>query len=87
MVDQNCQDLCSDSSNWMTSLAGSGFKTEEDHLNLKTVTALLFIIPAHCLVIWKYDSQKNKLKIHPIFLMWPSHWIETHVYCTIYIRA
>ena len=27
----------------MTSLAGSGFKMEEDHLNIKTVTAMLFI--------------------------------------------
>ena len=26
-------------SNWMTSLARSGFKMEEDHLNIKIVTA------------------------------------------------
>ena len=36
-----------DSSNQMTSIAGSGFKTEEDHLNTKIVTALLFIMPVH----------------------------------------
>ena len=66
LFDLNSQDLCSDSSNRMTSLAGSGFKTEEDHMNIKIVTALLFIMHAHYLVIWKYVSQKQKLKIHPI---------------------
>ena len=56
-----------DSSNRMTSLAGLGFKTEEDHLNIKIVTALLFIMPAHYLIIWTYVSQKQKkLKIHSV---------------------
>ena len=32
------------------SLAGSRFKTEEDHLQIKIVTALLFIMPEHYLV-------------------------------------
>ena len=41
----------------MTSMAGSGFKREEDHLNIKMVTALLFIMPAHYLFKWKYVSQ------------------------------
>ena len=36
-----------DSYNRMMSLAGSGFKMEEDHLNIKIVKALLFIMPAH----------------------------------------
>ena len=38
----NHQDLGSDFSNQMTLLAGSVFKMEEDHLNIKIVTALLF---------------------------------------------
>ena len=37
------------SSNEITSLAGSGFKMEEDHLNTKLVAALFFIMPAHYL--------------------------------------
>ena len=45
--------------NWMKSLAGSGFKTEEDDLNIKIFTSLLFMMPAHCLVIWRYVSQKQ----------------------------
>ena len=47
-----------DSSSWMTSLAGSSFKTEgeEDPLNFKIVAALLFIMNAHYLVISKYLS-------------------------------
>ena len=45
-----------DSSKRMTSLDDSGFKTEEDHLDIKIVRALLFIMPAHYLVIWKYVS-------------------------------
>ena len=48
-----------DSSNRMTSLADSGFKTEEDHLNMKIVIALLFIMPEHFLVKWKNVSQKQ----------------------------
>ena len=36
--------IISNSSNQMASLAGSGFKMEEDHLNIKVVTALLFIM-------------------------------------------
>ena len=73
-----------DSSNQMTSLAGSGFKGEEDHLNIKILTALLFIMSAHYLVTWKYVSQSNKLEIHPIgmaalkntlFLIFVSLWL------------
>ena len=36
--------IVSNSSNQMASLAGSGLKMEEDHLNIKVVTALLFIM-------------------------------------------
>ena len=44
----------------MTSLAGIEFKMEEeDNLNIKIVTALLFTMPAHYLVIRKYVSQKQ----------------------------
>ena len=35
------------SSNQMTSLAGSEFKMEEDHLNINIARALLFFIAAH----------------------------------------
>ena len=62
----NHPDLCSDSSNRMTSLAGSRFKTEEEHLNIKMVTALLFLMPAHYLFKWKYVHENNELKIQPI---------------------
>ena len=33
----------------MISLAGSGFKTEEDHQKIKIVAALFVIMPAHYL--------------------------------------
>ena len=33
-VYKNSQDMCSDTSNWMASLAGSVFKTVEDHLKI-----------------------------------------------------
>ena len=51
----------------MTSLVGSGFMTEEDHLNIKIVTALLFIMPAHYMDTHIYGNmyhETNKLKIH-----------------------
>ena len=83
-VTQSSRLMVLDSSNCMTSLAGSGFKTKEDRLNIKIVTALLFIMPAHFSVIWKYVSQKNKLKIHPIgmanfFKGW--HPFRVHLEC------
>ena len=37
------------SSNQIASLAGSGFKMEEDHQNIKMVAALFVIMPAHYL--------------------------------------
>ena len=40
----------------MTFLAGSGFKMEEDHLNIKIVKALFFIMPARYLFKWKHVS-------------------------------
>ena len=50
----------------MTSLAGSGLKMEEDHLNLKMVTVLLFT----CLNITYLNGnmchENNTLKIYPI---------------------
>ena len=58
----NCQDLFTDSSYQMTSLAGSGFKIEEDQLNIKIVTALLFKMTAHYVVIWKYVSKTIKIR-------------------------
>ena len=51
--------LVPDSSNRMTLLAGLGFKTEEGHLNIKMITALLFIMPAHYFFKWKYVSRKQ----------------------------
>ena len=60
MVDLNCQNLCSDSSNQMTSLAGSGFKTEEDHLNMKIVTALSLLMPKNHLVNGNMCHENNK---------------------------
>ena len=50
----------------MTSLAVSGFKTEEDHLNIKMVTALLLIMPAHTHLYENMCHEKNELKIHPV---------------------
>ena len=57
----NGQDLCSASSNWMTSPAGSGFKMAEENLNNKTVTALLIIKPTHQLMCGHMcHGNKNK---------------------------
>ena len=53
-------------SRWMISLAGSGFTTEEDHLKIKILTSLMFIMFAHYLVICKNVSKNDKLKLHPI---------------------
>ena len=44
-----------DSSKWMTSLAGSGFKTGEDYLNIKIIAALFVIMPAHYLYVEMSD--------------------------------
>ena len=63
MVDLNSQDLWSDSSNQMTSMAGPGFKEEEDHLNIKTVTGLVFITAAHKQTVVVMRSRA--LLIHP----------------------
>ena len=43
MVYLNRQDLRSDSSNLMTSLDGSVYRTEEDHLKIKRVGTLVFL--------------------------------------------
>ena len=52
-----------DSFNWMMSLAGLGFKIEEDHLNiLKLFTVLLVIMLAHYLYVEICDSIQIKLK-------------------------
>ena len=37
----NCQDMCSESSNRMKLLAGSGLKIEEEHVTIENVAALL----------------------------------------------
>ena len=42
------------SSYQMTSLPGSEFKTEEDQININIVATLLFLMPAHYLLIWKH---------------------------------
>ena len=47
LVYLNCQEMHSDFTNWMMPLAGSGFKTEGDHLNIKIVAPLFVIMPAH----------------------------------------
>ena len=36
------QEICSESPHWMVPLAGSGLKTEGDHLKIEKLTALLF---------------------------------------------
>ena len=43
----NHQDLCSDSSNWMTSLAGLGLKTEEEHQNINFCCSVDFLMSVH----------------------------------------
>ena len=56
----------SDFPNWMMPLAGSGLKTEGDHLNIKIVAALL-ICNANTLIscLEMCDLIITKLKIHP----------------------
>ena len=49
--------LVPNSSNGMTSVAGSGFKTEEDHQNIKIVAALFVVRPTYLLYVEIYDSK------------------------------
>ena len=49
-----------DSYNWMMSLAGSGFKTEKDHLSIEIVTALFLIMPSHYL----YEEICDSIQIY-----------------------
>ena len=50
-------------------MIGSGFKTEEDHLNIKIDEALFVKMPAHYLYVDIYLMlNTNTLEIHPIGL-------------------
>ena len=66
LVDLNRQDLCSDASNQMTSLASSGFKTEEDHLNIKIVDSPVCYNASILLLRGNMLLDTNKLRFHPI---------------------
>ena len=65
MLYLNCQDMCSDSSNQMKSLAGSVFKTEEDHLKIWKLQFFLVLMPTHYLIYGNLCLEINKLKIQP----------------------
>ena len=67
LVYLNCQNLCSDNSNWMTPLAGSGFKMEEDHLNIKIfVNSVFFIMSADYFYVEIFDSIQKNLSYIPL---------------------
>ena len=51
-----------DSSNRMTSLAGSGFKIEEDHQKIKIFAALLVVMPTYYLYLEMYDLKPINLR-------------------------
>ena len=51
-----------DSSKRMTSLAGSGFKREEDHLNIKIVAALFVVMPTYYIFVEMYDLKQISLR-------------------------
>ena len=67
------------SSNWMISLAGSGFKTEEDHLNILIVDSSVCYnvspLPI-CGNVW-FDT--NLLKMHPNGVPTVKKYIEIHI--------
>ena len=50
----------------MTSLAGSGFKMEEDHLNIKIVVRSVCYNAGTLRTCGNMWLNKNKLKIHPL---------------------
>ena len=57
--------LCSDSSNRMMLLAGSVLKTEEEHLNIEMLTALIGYNASILLrKMEMYVLETNKLKMH-----------------------
>ena len=45
-------------------LAGSGHKTEKNHLNIEKVTALFVIMPTHYLIYGDMRCGTNTLKTH-----------------------
>ena len=56
LVHLNFQDMCSDSSNQMKLLAGSELKTEEEHLKIEIVAALLICNASTILIIGKCET-------------------------------
>ena len=62
MAYMNCQDV---PSSWMTSLAGSVFKTEEDQMKIWKVAAFVCYNANTSPYIGNMCFDSNKLKIHP----------------------
>ena len=54
-----------DSSNRKSPLAGSGFKTEEDHLNIKIIAALFAVMPTYYLYVEMYDFIQIYYRCNP----------------------
>ena len=62
----NHQDMCSESSSRDELLAGSELKTEEEHLNILTVAALVCIMPTHHLVYGNMHFEQINLSSIPL---------------------
>ena len=69
LVYSNCQDLCSDSSKRMSSYLLRNLQDGGRPSTYSKCSALLFIMLAHYLVVWKYVS-RNIIYLRSIQLGW-----------------